>query len=377
MPASDINPTTVWFQDVIAMDATPFIYNVALDPPITQVPGSNPPQLEPEAERTLRALSVAYDLVDVPESINEFDWYAAEVQNGDVTFSVETQANFAATLDDAQWVERKIAALTADDITAIVAAASYPDADRAGARAENLRAPELAELGAESQERRTFRSTRRSRSAPRSRTARSDPGGDINGKQVPGWYGYADQFAFPDPPSPLHGLPWFFASMAESNGLENLVDYANTRFRRSTRGRGERQPEPAHRAGAREVLLDGRGAERSARRLGRAGGERRAAALAQHRHGRVRGHEPDSAARRYLRLPGDGGIDRRRERLAVGRLGVGAGRGERLDQVTHLMPLTSMKQAVTTPISKLLVPLVFADASNVFSQISALQNQPA
>lgn len=377
MPASDVNPTTVWFQDVVAMDATPIIYNVALDPPITQVPGSNPPQLEPEAERTLRALSVAYDLVDVPESINEFDWYAAEVQNGDVSFSVETQANFAATLDDAQWVERKIAALTADDLTAIVAAASYPDAiaqllvQKLSARRNSLNSAlnlKIADLPVDS-------TLTVGTQVENGKVQMQEE--TINGKQVPGWYGYADQFAFPDPQSPLHGLPWFFASMAESNGLENLVDYANNALPALTAeagaianqnqlteqalekyfSTGEAQSVPLG-VWAAPVASGGLQLSRNIV-MGEYEGTNQILQLAdtfgfQATAGMIIGVNG---------LPSDVSVDGLVE--ASGAI-----------SVTHLMPLTSMKQAVTTPISKLLVPLVFADASSVFSQISALQNQP-
>ena len=217
IPDADVNgdPYTIELQDVILMQATPLIYDVAIGPPITTIPGTE--NIRPEELRIIRALSVAYGLLNIPESVNQFDWYAARQDNGVVTTHVPDQANFATSMDDGIWMARKLAKLSREDFQEIVANSYYPDAvaklivEKLISRRNNI----VSTFGLK------------------------DPALDFDPKisapptvkdgkvvQVT-WYGYASDFAFGDQPSPLKGIQWYLLSEVQSNAMETLMNKVN------------------------------------------------------------------------------------------------------------------------------------------------------
>lgn len=213
--ADETDPLRVTLQDVVAMQATPLYYNVAIGPPIEVIP--NTTSIRPEGQRILRALALPYGLANISESINQVDWHVGRIQSGAFQFSVTDQANFSCTLDDALWITRRIETLTRDDFTKIVANAYYPDA--------------VARVLVEK-----LISRRNSLSASMSMGIPALPFDakvtllpDLkNGKVMKqDWPGYASRFAWGDPDSPLRGLGWYVLSEIQSNVMETLLAKAN------------------------------------------------------------------------------------------------------------------------------------------------------
>lgn len=183
----DVN--TVVFQDVIAYDATPTIYNVALGVPID--PNTN--NIHPSGGRILRASAVPLGLVNVPESFNQLAWYAATVANDAIDLTVPDAAIFNCSLDDGLWIARKIAKLTRQDFVSIVHAAQLPS-------------PVAALLVEKLIARRNSLITVFALKVPalKFNDAISQGTGLVNGKLMQqDWPGYASRFAWGDPDSPL------------------------------------------------------------------------------------------------------------------------------------------------------------------------------
>jgi hypothetical protein len=210
----------VVLQDLVAMDARTVYYNVAM-----AVPSPNQVASNPEQSRVLRALAVPYGLLDVPESINQLDWYVGAVQNESVTFNVPDETNFSCTLDDARWILKKLSSLTREDFKQVVANAAFPElvgkvvVEKLISRRNSLMnvfGMKEAALAFDSKV--------------------SGPGGDHDpilrkGKLLQKkWDGYASQFASTDAPSPLQGLKWYLLSEAHSNAMSNLLQMANEKL---------------------------------------------------------------------------------------------------------------------------------------------------
>ncbi len=107
---------TVHLQDVIAVQETEF-YNLAY--------GSVPASVV-QGRRTLNALLIPFGLVDVPESVNLWKWDCGVRLSQYVQISYGESASFNMSLEDAQWILKKIAQLTRQDFLAIVQSADMP-----------------------------------------------------------------------------------------------------------------------------------------------------------------------------------------------------------------------------------------------------------
>jgi hypothetical protein len=215
---TDTNTLDITFQDVAAMPATSYFYNVDYGPPVDEVPGTT--NLAPEAQRVFRALALIYAIVDVPDSINQMDWNVGLSRDGNYAFTLPDQVNFSCTIEDALWILRRIAPLTRDDFTKIVAGGSYPE-------------PVAKVLVEKLISRRDSLVTAFTSGGLRAALIPYDPKPTElpqlkDGKIVSeDWPGYADDFAVGDPQSPLHGLQWYALSLAQSNAMTELLDWAN------------------------------------------------------------------------------------------------------------------------------------------------------
>ena len=217
IPDSDVNgdPYTIELQDVILMQATPVYYDLAIGPPIQQIPGTS--NTAPETLRVVRALALVYNLLDIPMSVNQFGWYAAQKDGAAISVHVPDQATFATTMDDALWMVRKIAKLSREDITEIVANSYYPDAvakvivEKLISRRDSL----VSTFGV---------------NAPSIDfdSKVSAPPDVKDGKVLKvNWPGYASDFAVGDQPSPLKGIQWYLLSEVQSNAMEALMGKIN------------------------------------------------------------------------------------------------------------------------------------------------------
>ena len=231
----------VIIQDVVAMDATPPFDNEAISPTVIM---ANKNYL-PMSQRTLRALALPYSLTNTPESLNDFDWYAGLISNGNLVLNVDDEdslnckgkydvngqslndlPDFSCSLDDAFWIARKIQKLTRTDYEDIVKHSAYPEAiskllvEKLISRRNSL----LSLLKMEDH------------SLPIDKNI--TVGESIkNGKVIQiEWPGYASRFAYGDPESPFKKMKYYLFSEVESNVMENLLNIANSKIPSMTEG---------------------------------------------------------------------------------------------------------------------------------------------
>jgi hypothetical protein len=204
-------------QDVVAMAATPLIYNVAMGAPVSVDSGGN---LIPLGQRILRSLSIVYGLLNISESVNQVEWYFGLIRNQFLNFSVPDLANFSATRDDAAWMARKISSLSRADFTEIVRGSYFPPAveklliEKLIARRNSLL--ELLKLDPQA--------------LPFDSQVNLAPD-LISGKLVKTeWQGFASRFAHDPQKSPLNDIWYYVVSQLESNALGNLIGLANQQW---------------------------------------------------------------------------------------------------------------------------------------------------
>lgn len=206
------------FQDVAVMQATPLIYNLALGVPIQQIPGST--NLRAEQARTLKAMAISAGLADITESVNIYDWTLGQIQNQAVSFHTPDQAVYGCTKDDAVWMLRRLAGLTRDDFTQIIANSYYP-APVAKVLVEKMISRRNTIL-------QIFGVTADKIAYDKSPSLLPDL---KDGKIVqPHYDGYASSFSGKNPISPLHGLQWFILSEATSNVMQSLLTEVNNKL---------------------------------------------------------------------------------------------------------------------------------------------------
>jgi hypothetical protein len=218
------DPLTLNFNDVIITTPGPYDYPIEMDPP-TQLNAAGT-GVAPEGPRVLRDLSLVYALLNLNESVNQVDDYVASVQNGSITFTLPGQADYECTLDDALWILRKIAALTRNDFYQIVGSAYYPQAI-AEVLVEKLieRRNSLITLFSQKT---VGRDPKISAPLIEDNLQLNIPPYVTNGKVIQQYYpGWASRFADDAPPSPLQGLKWYLLSEVESNAMSALMTKAN------------------------------------------------------------------------------------------------------------------------------------------------------
>lgn len=110
--------TTIELQDVIVLEASQArMYNLAL--------GYLPTDRIAD-RRVLRALAVAYELLNVPESANAFRWDFATVAANNIALTFDNADQFYGNYEDARWIAAKIAKLARQDFAEIAAAGKTP-----------------------------------------------------------------------------------------------------------------------------------------------------------------------------------------------------------------------------------------------------------
>jgi len=363
------NPLNVQFQDIMVMDATPLYYNSAIGAPVSQVP-NQPHSYEPEQQRILRALAVIYDLVDLPESVNQFDWFAGHSQNNAVTFHVDDLANFAITADDAMWILRRIARLSRADFTQIVANSSFPSpvgeviVEKLIARRNSLMTL-FSGLGLKQPDI-TFDSNV------------NDGSVVVNGKVIQeDWPGYASRFASGDPQNPLKGLWWYILSAVDGNALDALVTYANGKIPSLSQTAAESTHQAALQQGLMQAFENGQSTKVNF-----------GAWSAPIASGSVQ-ISRDVVLGQYL---GTNNLVQLADTFGfTGNIGLMIGfdgtpaflglqglvQATASISLTHLKPLTSLKQGVTEPVDEIFVPWLLGKASSVLNATSTATQDSA
>ncbi|MBF0361724.1 MAG: hypothetical protein HQK49_11970 [Oligoflexia bacterium] len=109
----------VELQDVVIMEDQDHLYNLGLG----YIPSS-----VIQGRRILNSLIIPFALVEVPESVNLFNWYAGRIVNDQVQLTYDTAEEFTTSFEDAQWMARRILSLYRKDFVDIVKSAHFPEA---------------------------------------------------------------------------------------------------------------------------------------------------------------------------------------------------------------------------------------------------------
>ena len=196
-----INGLEVTLQDIaVTQPSERDFYNVAMGIPT-----------EAQNSRTIRSLIVPYNLLDLSESVNKFNWVDGKIDNRGIILSHFTNNQFNTSIDDADWMMRKINKLTRNDFKEMVDNAYFP-----------------IEVGALVLEKIISRRNHLNKlfSLPDSdlKFDGAVSGGKITEQNFPG---FASRFAYGNAQSPLDQMEYYFASIVQSNVIDNLIGAFN------------------------------------------------------------------------------------------------------------------------------------------------------
>jgi hypothetical protein len=164
--------------------------------------------------RTIRSLVVPYNLVDLSESVNKFNWVSGKIDNKFLVLSHFTKNQFSSSVDDVNWMLRKINKLTRADFKEIVDQSYFP-ADVGALVLEKIisRRNFLNKLLANTEKDLAF-----------------DPNVSSGKIKEQHYDGYASRFAYGDAESPMEQMDSFFHSIIQSNIIDNLVSTFNQKL---------------------------------------------------------------------------------------------------------------------------------------------------
>lgn len=208
-----LHETSIEIQDVLVMDSSDHFYNLSV--------GFIPSDLI-SGRRLLNSLLVPYSLVNVPESVNLYNWNAGRIINKQLKLEYDSAENFTTPYEDARWIMRRILKLSREDWEEVVEKSYFPPevsallVEKIIARRNHLR--ELLNLD--------------------SHDLPFDPNismGELlkKGKLLAqNWPGHAARYSFGDPESPLSGseIGHFIGSTVISQALENAIGYISSHY---------------------------------------------------------------------------------------------------------------------------------------------------
>ena len=194
-------------QDVVVTipDESDF-YNVAMGVPAGTI-----------NSRTIRALAIAYNLIDLSESVNQFSYAAAKIDNKALVLSHFTGNEFNSSIDDIVWMQKKIALLSREDIKLIVELSKFPNGikdllvEKIISRRNSLN--EL--LGIKAQALSVNKKLTISPNIKEGKVLEVD------------FKGYASRFSYGDAITPLDQIQYYLYSKIQSNIIDNGISYIN------------------------------------------------------------------------------------------------------------------------------------------------------
>ncbi len=207
------NDDFLMMQDAIVMPSDDHFYNLSL---------GYMPKAEIGGKRLFNALLVAYNLLDVTESVNLFSWQSARIIN-EMAYLPYLYANeFSTSYEDARWIIRRIAQLNRTDWEEVTNSGNYP-ISVSKLLTEKLisRRNALVNIFSIDQPEISFNSNI------------SHENELVNGKLIHReWPGYGSRFSYGDPESPLSRseVGSFLKSKLFSNVVSNLVNKVNTDY---------------------------------------------------------------------------------------------------------------------------------------------------
>ena len=164
--------------------------------------------------RTIRSLVLPYNLLDLSESVNKFSWVSGKIDNKYLILSHFTNNQFPASIDDVNWMMRKINKLGRADLKEVVDQAFFP-VDVAALILEKIisRRNFLNKLLLNNVVPLTF-----------------DPNVSEGKIKEKNYEGYAARFAYGDAESPMEQMGYYFTSIIQSNIIDNLISAFNLKL---------------------------------------------------------------------------------------------------------------------------------------------------
>ena len=177
-------------------------YNVAMGVP-TQIINS----------RCLRSLVIPYSMLNLYESVNQYSWVNGKVDNQAIVISHFTGNDFMTTVEDAQWMIRKINFLTREQIQQAVLGAFYPS-DISEILVEKIisRRNSINKLFSEKTDDIIYNQN--------ITIGNSTKNGKIIQKD---YQGYASRFAYEDAESPFDQLKYYIFTRIQGKFIDNLI----------------------------------------------------------------------------------------------------------------------------------------------------------
>lgn len=203
--------TTVVLKDVaITRPSELDFYNVAFGVPLL-----------PINSRTMRSLLIPYALLELSESINQVKWTAGRIDNNNLILNHFLSYDFSTSLDDAQWITRKLGQLTREDFKKMVASASFPK------EVQSILVEKLIARRNSLVEHLDLKIT----AIPYN--AKLTEGNYLaNGKLLQKDFpDYATRFAYGDAESPLQELQYYLYAKLQSNAIDNITTLINDKLR--------------------------------------------------------------------------------------------------------------------------------------------------
>lgn len=205
------NDNEVILQDVLLMEDQEFDLNLAKG----YVSGDIA-----QGKRIYDSLLVPYSLVEVPESVNMFDWTFGRIYSGNLVVKFPLARDFQTSYGDALWMARRIAKLTENDWWDIVESTHLPSSVKLLVfhKLKSRRNHLMQLLGIDAID--LFVDTQISNQEDL-----------VDGEIVQEFYdGYARRFKMPDPESPIDSkqMRAFFKSKAFTFGMKSLTDVLNS-----------------------------------------------------------------------------------------------------------------------------------------------------
>lgn len=202
--AKSVNNLEVVLQDVAVTEPSETdFYNVAMGLPGQSI-----------NSRTIRSLVIPYNLLDLSESVNKFNWVGGKIDNNFLVLSHFTNNQFITSIDDANWMVRKINKLTRNDFKEVVDQAFFPG---------DVGALVLEKIIS----RRNFLNKLLSN---QEKNISFDPNVSSGKIKEQSYAGYASRFAYGDAESPMDQMWQFFKSIVQSNVIDNLIEAFNKKL---------------------------------------------------------------------------------------------------------------------------------------------------
>ncbi len=108
------------FQDVLVTSEKNDFYDLAQGPPISK----NRPLVKDR--RVFRSLLIPYSLVDIPETLNKWQWNMGQEFNNKILFPSKFEEFFQTSYSDGKWIARKILKLKREDFEKIAKEGVFP-----------------------------------------------------------------------------------------------------------------------------------------------------------------------------------------------------------------------------------------------------------